>query len=363
VDEAAARLSRNAVRERVAIVLPPSEAFSSAAAGAISLIALRLATPHGGFAPVVIGSKPPLPAFGDVPFHPVRTRWFRGYPTAVAHELSKIRPALVEVHNRPSLARRLARRWRVALFLNNDPQQMPAARTPAERRALLDRMAVVASSDYLRRRFLDGIAGEVEVLPNAFDFRELPPPVPRESLILFSGRVVADKGVDGFVRAAAIALSKLPGWRAEVIGADRFGPDSPETPFLRALRPEAEAAGVALLGYRPHAEVLAAMARAAIVVVPSRWPEPFGLVAVEAMASGVALICSPRGALPEVAGDAARYADPDDPAALAEAILALANDPAERAALGEAGRARARARFDLPIVLDALSALRERLLR
>ena len=59
-----------------------------------------------------------------------------------------------------------------------------------------------------------------------------------------------------------------------MIGADRFAPDSPETGFIRALRPEAEAAGVAMLGYRPHGDVLAAMARAAIVVVPSRWPEP-----------------------------------------------------------------------------------------
>jgi len=59
-----------------------------------------------------------------------------------------------------------------------------------------------------------------------------------------------------------------------MIGADRFGPDSPETPFLRALRPAAEKAGVNMLGYRAHAEVLATMRRAAIVVVPSRWAEP-----------------------------------------------------------------------------------------
>ena len=38
---------------------------------------------------------------------------------------------------------------------------------------------------------------------------------------------------------------RLPGWRAEMIGADRFRADSPETPFIRALRPRAAAAGVA----------------------------------------------------------------------------------------------------------------------
>ena len=96
-----------------------------------------------------------------------------------------------------------------------------------------------------------------------------------------------------------------------------------------------------MLGYRDHPEVLIAMARAAIVVVPSRWPEPFGLVALEALASGAALICSPRGGLPEVAGDAAIYADPDRPAEIAAAIRTLASDEGRRAALAEAGRERA----------------------
>ena len=100
-----------------------------------------------------------------------------------------------------------------------------------------------------------------------------------------------------------------------------------------------------------------AMARAAIVVVPSRWPEPFGLVALEALASGAALICSPRGGLPEVAGDAAIYADPDRPAEIAAAIRTLASDEGRRAALAEAGRERAQ-QFDVPAIAARLAALR-----
>jgi glycosyltransferase involved in cell wall biosynthesis len=96
-------------------------------------------------------------------------------------------------------------------------------------------------------------------------------------------------------------------------------------------------------------------------VVPSRWPEPFGLTALEAMAAGGALLCAPRGGLPEVFGDAGLAIDPDNPAALAATIQELAADPARIAALGEAGRARAR-QFDLPVAAARLDALRRRIL-
>ncbi len=199
-------------------------------------------------------------------------------------------------------------------------------------------------------------------MPNWLDLREVPhSPADREPVILFAGRVVRDKGADSFVQACAMALPRLPGWRAEMIGADRFGPDSPETEFLRQLRPQAAAAGVTMHGYRPHPQVMQAMARAAVVVVPSRWQEPFGLTALEAIATGAALLCAPRGGLPEVFGEAGVAIDPDDPENMAEAMVALANDPARRAALAEKGRSRAR-QFDAPVAAAAIGALRRRVI-
>jgi glycosyltransferase involved in cell wall biosynthesis len=81
------------------------------------------------------------------------------------------------------------------------------------------------------------------------------------------------------------------------------------------------------------------------------------MVALEAMACGAALAYAPRGGLPEVAGEAGVAIDPDDPAAMAETLVALAGDPARRAALGEAGRARAQG-FALPEAIARLDALR-----
>jgi UDP-glucose:(glucosyl)LPS alpha-1,2-glucosyltransferase len=358
----------------VAVVLPPREGFGPGRTGAIGLLARRLVqTP--GFRTTVFGGKQHGAVFPDIDFRSVMPAlWPFGntnirYAAAVAGALRTLSPALVEVHNRPEIALALAARLPgvpVTLILNNDPQGMREAASASERGDMLARLAhVITASEYLRGRVLEGVDAPVRdpvVLHNCLDLSELPPPRRREPLILFAGRVVADKAPDAFVAACAAALPHLPCWSAEIIGADRFSVDSPDTGFVQMIRAAAEAANVRMLGYRDHPEVLAAMARAAIVVVPSRWPEPFGLVALEALASGAALICSPRGGLPEVAGQAALYANPDEPAEIAAAIRLLAGDDARRAALADAGRQRAR-QFDAPIIAGELAALRMGVLR
>ncbi len=357
----------------VAVVLPPREGFGPGRTGALGLLARRL-TVTPGFRTIVITGPQDGPVFPGIDLLTVApSRWWLGntnlrYARAVAGRLRTLRPALVEVHNRPEIALSLAHRLPgipVTLILNNDPQEMRESRSPAERDSMLRQLArVITSSAYLRGRLLDGVAQPARdpvVLPNCLDLAELPPPVRRQRMILFAGRVVADKGPDAFVSACATSLPHLPGWHAVMIGADRFHADSPDTEFVRVVRAAAEAATIQVLGYRDHPDVLAAMGRAAIVVVPSRWAEPFGLVALEAMASGAALICSPRGGLPEVAGDAALYADPDESGALARAIRTLAGDVPRRTALAAAGQERAKL-FDAPVIAAQLADLRQEIL-
>jgi glycosyltransferase involved in cell wall biosynthesis len=337
------------------------------------MVARRLvATP--GFRTLIIGGPQSSSPFRDIAFHSVRPAFWKPgnvntrFVAAMTRRLRRVDPALIEVHNRPEIAVHLARRLPrvpVTLLLNNDPQTMRKAESPARRRVLLRQLALVmTSSEYLRTRFLDGLdtaAGRVAVLPNSIDLAELPPSQPRDRIILFAGRIVHDKGPDTFVAACAAALPCLPDWRAEMIGADRFRADSPDTEFTRLTRAAAERAGVHMFGYRDHSAVLQAMACAAIVVVPSRWQEPFGLVALEALASGAALICADRGGLREVAGDAAVYVPADDPQALSQAIVALARDPERRLALEQAGRQRAQ-RFDAPVIAARMAELRREVL-
>jgi glycosyltransferase involved in cell wall biosynthesis len=104
-------------------------------------------------------------------------------------------------------------------------------------------------------------------------------------------------------------------------------------------------------------------AQAEVAVVPSLY-EGFSLPAIEAMASGTPLVATTGGALPEVVGTegAARLVPPNEPSALAEAILTVLDSAAERRRLSEAGRARVLERFTWRVTAEETAAEYERYL-
>lgn len=168
------------------------------------------------------------------------------------------------------------------------------------------------------------------------------------------GRICRQKGVDTFVEAAISAAVRHPPARFLIVG------DPEDAGLAGRLRARIAAIGLAdrimLAGHREDmADVLAALD---LVAAPSRW-EGFGLSLAEAMAAGVPVVASDVGGIPSVTGRAACLVPPDDPAALAGAILALALDPDRRAAMSRAGRAEA-VRFDWSRSADLLHALYRR---
>ncbi len=92
--------------------------------------------------------------------------------------------------------------------------------------------------------------------------------------------------------------------------------------------------------FRLGGEKLAELYSSGEVAVCSSLFEGFGFPAAEAMASGLPLVSTHGGALPEVVGDAGVLVPPADPQALADAVNALLGDPARREALGQAARQR-----------------------
>lgn len=355
----------------VTMVLPHKEGFGPTHAGAVAMVVRRLALASDPCVRV-IGPALSGPPFPGIDYHPIRSpAWLPGSPThryaaAAAWALRDLPPGLIEVHNKPDVALVLARLFPhrpVTLFLHNDPRTMRGANSPALRARLLRQLAGVATvSAFIADMLLQDVphpAQTPHIIHNALDLAALPPPgAARDRTILFAGRVVPDKAPDAFAAACALALPHLPGWRAQIIGADGFRPDSPQTAFVQSVKAAAAQAGVDMLGFRPHPDVLAALSRAAIAVVPSRWQEPFGLAALEAMACGAALACSNRGGLAEITGGTGVLFDPDDVPGSAQTMVRLAQDDAWRDSVAAAGLARARGYFSIDGAAAKLAAFR-----
>ncbi len=113
---------------------------------------------------------------------------------------------------------------------------------------------------------------------------------------------------------------------------------------LRRLADAATAASGAGIRFEPFVDRMAlpALLRSAdLLVVPSRWAEPSGLTAAEGLATGLPVIASRVGGLPDVVGSAGVLVEPDDPTALAAAIARLAGDAEARRLMSQRARAHA----------------------
>jgi glycosyltransferase involved in cell wall biosynthesis len=110
--------------------------------------------------------------------------------------------------------------------------------------------------------------------------------------------------------------------------------------FFQRLEELALGDAVQLAGYVPDADLPALYSAATLAAVPSLY-EGFGLPVLEAMACGTPVVCSAASSLPEVGGDAARYFDPGDTPAMADALLAVWRDAELQEAMRGQGLARA----------------------
>jgi glycosyltransferase involved in cell wall biosynthesis len=176
------------------------------------------------------------------------------------------------------------------------------------------------------------------------------PPSSRENAVLFAGRLEEAKGVRVLMSAWDRYLEQpgSPGLKLIIAGT---GILQPEVAAWAATRPSVQLTG------QVTADVCTdLMARSRAVILPSAWAEPFGLVAVEAMAAGSPCIAAAHGALPELVthGVDGTLVPPSDPGALAEAIADVQARPDVYAGYGEAARDSYQKRFDPEENLDQL---------
>jgi glycosyltransferase involved in cell wall biosynthesis len=192
----------------------------------------------------------------------------------------------------------------------------------------------------------------MRAVPNGLDMQEWSDRAPKEKTILSVGRALDDKGHLEAMAAVARELATRPDWSARFIlsAIDR------EPQIVRALRDAASAFGgrIGIDANLPYAEVKHAWERAAIGMVLTKTPEPFGRTALEALASGAALVSSGLGGLAEVCGRDALIADPRDPDAVPASLASLMDSAELRTKLARSGRARVERLFDIRAVAGAM---------
>jgi len=155
--------------------------------------------------------------------------------------------------------------------------------------------------------------------------------------VVFAGRVVAPKGVGVLLRAAREVDAEF------VICGDGFGWEA----MRKLARRLGEQERVRFKGWLSADQLAFELAEASVVAMPSVWPEPFGLVGIEAFAAGRPVVASITGGVTDWLQDGVngRGVRPGDPRELARALNELLADPARQQAMGAAGREMASARF------------------
>lgn len=200
------------------------------------------------------------------------------------------------------------------------------------------------------------ITSRSSVIYNGLEVPVLPPEPPPAGppRLLCVGRLVPEKGFDLALRALAALVDRFPTVRLTIAG------DGPARSELERLAAElALTDHVDFLGWVAPDQVSALLSATTVVVVPSRWPEPFGLVALEAAASARPVVAARIGGLPEVVvhRQTGLLFDAEDSGALAEAIGSVLHDPESAARMGQAARRRAVQEFPLERCVDAYDEL------
>ena len=171
-----------------------------------------------------------------------------------------------------------------------------------------------------------------------------------------------EKGVYDILHAFKRLTVEVPGRSLKLV----FAGSGPEEKGLRVLAGRIGLSGRVIFTRFAYEEMPIAYNLSDVFLLASTarpgWLEQFGYVLAEAMASGIPIIATQHGSIPEVVGPAAAIVPPSDFLALAAAMRKLLEDPRERQRLASLGRARAEAEFDSCKQADRLLAAYESVL-
>jgi glycosyltransferase involved in cell wall biosynthesis len=214
------------------------------------------------------------------------------------------------------------------------------------------------------------LRGKTEVLHNAVDLDRLGRGrsirdslgIPADRLVVGTvAQVSHRKGSDIFVETARRIAAERADVHFLVVGRAADGEERFAATVMAAADDPALRGRISFVGAR--ADVPDLLASMDVFFLPTR-AEPFGIVVIEAMASGVPVVATRVGGIPEIitTPDLGVLVEPDDPAASAAALLALLADEPRRRSIGERGRASLAGRFDRSTYAAAVHRLYDEML-
>ncbi len=238
-----------------------------------------------------------------------------------------------------------------------DPRALPSSYRKVTRavRALRDADLVISYSSVIDRHLSANGVTRRRVLPL---FTTIAPKHgsghEARRRVVFAGRVVTPKGIGVLIRAMPAIDAEL------VICGDGWGVDA----MRKLARRRGVLDRVRFKGWLGGEALAQELADASVVAMPSLWPEPFGLVGIEALEAGRPVVASATGGVTDwlVDGVNGLLVAPGDAPALGRALNELLGDPARQRSMGSAGREMMAARFSperhLLALLDAYEVTR-----
>ncbi|WP_169728444.1 glycosyltransferase family 4 protein [Geminicoccus roseus] len=332
----------------------------------------------------------------------MRSTYYRDYFERAAAALVPLRPDVVHVMTSAQagqVLRRVLPDARLVLHLHDDMLTRLPGKATAGHLEPFD--AVVTCSDWLGqalRTHVPSLAGRIHGVGNGIDgiddtgssSPEVALPVRK---LLMVGRISPEKGPHILLEAFRQLASRYPDLRVDIVGplgllphcharlmakgvpamaaavrqfyggrigalrSQFFQPAKSLERRLMAELPETLHSRVRFLGAQPHDQMLAAYRDADVLVQPSVCREGFGLPVAEAMAAGLPVVAAGHGGLLDLVehGRTGLLVPPGDAAALAGAIVTLAEHPDRARAFGLAGRERAARRFTWEVAARRLA--------
>ncbi len=215
------------------------------------------------------------------------------------------------------------------------------------------RATIANSSATARVLAADGVV-DLTVVPNGVSDAPVLAMMDDTPTAVFAGRLVREKGVDTLLKAFARVHARVPHATLDIVG------DGVERSPLEALTRTLQLERVVRFhGFQSRAMTEAIACRAWVQVVPSRWAEPFGLVAAEAMMRGTAVIAAASGGLTEIVRteETGQLVPPDNVPALSDALLRVLSDRLLALRWGQAGREVAQAEYRHELFVDRILAV------